>query len=101
MQCVNDPTRILVKKEEPTLEGIRQFDATVECDLSRGSFSREKKTIAMLLEWELDTLRDLLTSVTTRQAVILCNTSRNVDWFTQKVCARVFTASPLMNLSSL
>ncbi|CAM4844050.1 unnamed protein product [Rotaria magnacalcarata] len=59
---MNDPVKILVKKEESTLNGIRQFYVTVE---------RE--------EWKLDTLCDLYEALTITQAVIFCNTRRKVD----------------------
>merc|ERR1719323_2826681 len=58
---MRDPIRILVKKEELTLEGIRQFYVSVE---------RE--------EWKLDTLCDLYETLTITQAVIFCNTRRKV-----------------------
>merc|ERR1711872_530185 len=60
---MRDPIRILVKKEELTLEGIRQFYISVE---------RE--------EWKLDTLCDLYETLTITQAVIFSNTRRKVDW---------------------
>merc|ERR1712088_143987 len=52
---MREPVRILVKKEELTLEGIRQFYISVE---------RE--------EWKLDTLCDLYETLTITQAVIFC-----------------------------
>merc|ERR1711934_247379 len=70
------PVRILVKKEELTLEGIRQFYISVE---------RE--------EWKLDTLCDLYETLTITQAVIFCNTRRKVDWLTEKMHQRDFTVS--------
>jgi translation initiation factor 4A len=75
---MNDPIKILVKKEELTLEGIRQFYVTVE---------RE--------EWKLDTLCDLYETVTIAQAVIFCNTRRKVDWLTEKMRGRDFTVSAM------
>merc|ERR1712053_63758 len=68
---MRDPIRILVKKEELTLEGIRQFYISVE---------RE--------EWKLDTLCDLYETLTITQAVIFCNTRRKVDWLTEKMHLR-------------
>jgi len=70
--------RILVKKEELTLEGIRQFYVQVE---------RE--------DWKLDTLCDLYETLTITQAVIFCNTRRKVDWLTEKMHARDFTVSAM------
>merc|ERR1712080_331259 len=75
---MRDPVRILVKKEELTLEGIRQFYVSVE---------RE--------EWKLDTLCDLYETLTITQAVIFCNTRRKVDWLTEKMHSRDFTVSAM------
>jgi len=75
---MRDPIKILVKKEELTLEGIRQFYIEVE---------RE--------EWKLDTLCDLYETLTITQAVIFCNTRRKVDWLTEKMHGRHFTVSAM------
>jgi len=73
---MNSPIRILVKRDELTLEGIKQFYVAVE---------RE--------EWKLDTLCDLYDTLNITQAVIFCNTRRKVDWLTEKMRAREFTVS--------
>jgi len=73
---MNSPVRILVKRDELTLEGIKQFYISVE---------RE--------EWKLDTLCDLYDTLNITQAVIFCNTRRKVDWLTDKMRAREFTVS--------
>merc|ERR1712165_126170 len=75
---MRSPIRILVKKEELALEGIRQFYVAVE---------RE--------EWKLDTLCDLYETLTITQAVIFCNTRRKVDWLTEKMHQRDFTVSAM------
>eukprot|EP00842_Homolaphlyctis_polyrhiza_P005060 jgi/Hompol1/5555/HPOL_004538-RA len=75
---MNDPKRILVKRDELTLEGIRQFLIAVEKE-----------------DWKLDTLCDLYESVTVTQAVIFCNTKRKVDWLTDQMRSRDFTVSAL------
>ena len=75
---MRDPIRILVKKEELTLEGIKQFYISVE---------RE--------EWKLDTLCDLYETLSITQAVIFCNTRRKVDWLTEKMLGRDFTVSAM------
>jgi len=75
---MREPIRILVKKEELTLEGIRQFYISVE---------RE--------DWKLDTLCDLYETLTITQAVIFCNTRRKVDWLTEKMHGRDFTVSAM------
>lgn len=73
---MRDPIRILVKKEELTLEGIRQFYINVERD-----------------DWKLDTLCDLYETLTIAQAVIFCNTRRKVEWLAEKMGSRDFTVS--------
>jgi len=75
---MRDPIRILVKRDELTLEGIKQFYIAVE---------RE--------EWKLDTLCDLYETLTITQAIIYCNTRRKVDWLTEKMQSRDFTVSAM------
>jgi len=75
---MRDPIRILVKRDELTLEGIKQFFVAVE---------RE--------EWKLDTLCDLYETLTITQAIIYCNTRRKVDWLTEKMQERDFTVSAM------
>jgi ATP-dependent RNA helicase len=58
---MTDPIKILVKRDELTLEGIKQFFVAVE---------RE--------EWKFDTLCDLYDTLTITQAVIFVNTKRKV-----------------------
>ncbi|XP_059082038.1 eukaryotic initiation factor 4A-I-like [Tigriopus californicus] len=77
-QFMRDPKRILVKKEELTLEGIRQFYVYVEQE-----------------DWKMDTLCDLYETLTITQAVIFCNTRRKVDWLTDKMHERDFTVSAM------
>mmetsp|Transcript_16692 Transcript_16692/g.39294 ORF Transcript_16692/g.39294 Transcript_16692/m.39294 type:complete len:412 (+) Transcript_16692:40-1275(+) len=75
---MREPVRILVKKDELTLEGIKQFYIAVE---------RE--------EWKLDTLCDLYETLTITQAIIYVNTRRKVDWLLDKMTSRDFTVSAL------
>ncbi|CAF3148108.1 unnamed protein product [Rotaria sp. Silwood2] len=75
---MHDPIKVIIKREERTLEGIRQFYVNVE---------RE--------EWKLDTLYDLFDTLTMTQAVIFCNTYQKIDWLTEKLRARNFTVSVL------
>ena len=75
---MRDPIRILVKRDELTLEGIKQFYIAVE---------RE--------DWKLETLCDLYETLTITQAVIFCNTRRKVEWLTEKMTARSFTVSAM------
>eukprot|EP00559_Dactyliosolen_fragilissimus_P006225 CAMPEP_0184871350 /NCGR_PEP_ID=MMETSP0580-20130426/40668_1 /TAXON_ID=1118495 /ORGANISM="Dactyliosolen fragilissimus" /LENGTH=414 /DNA_ID=CAMNT_0027373997 /DNA_START=625 /DNA_END=1869 /DNA_ORIENTATION=- len=73
---MREPVRILVKKDELTLEGIKQFYIAVD---------RE--------EWKLDTLCDLYETLTITQAIIYCNTRRKVDWLQEQMQERDFTVS--------
>jgi len=73
---MRDPVRILVKKDELTLEGIRQFYIAIEKE-----------------DWKLDTLCDLYETLTITQAIIYCNTRRRVDWLAEQMGKRDFTIS--------
>jgi len=75
---MTDPIRILVKRDELTLEGIKQFFVAVD---------RE--------EWKFDTLCDLYDTLTITQAVIFCNTKRKVDWLTEQMRQANFTVSSM------
>eukprot|EP00128_Syssomonas_multiformis_P005754 Colp12_sorted_trinity150504_noHs@28397 len=75
---MTEPIRILVKRDELTLEGIKQFFVAVE---------RE--------EWKFETLCDLYDTLTITQAVIFCNTRRKVDWLTEKMREQNFTVSSI------
>ena len=71
---MNDPVRILVKRDELTLEGITQFFVAVEKE-----------------EWKFDTLSDLYDTLTITQAVIFCNTKTKVEWLAGKMKESHFT----------
>lgn len=75
---MQDPVRILVKRDELTLEGIKQFFVAVEKE-----------------EWKFDTLCDLYDILTITQAVIFCNTKLKVDWLTTKMREANFTVSSM------
>lgn len=75
---MTDPVRILVKRDELTLEGIRQFFVAVEKE-----------------DWKFDTLCDLYDTLTVAQAVIFCNTRKKVDWLSQKMRENRFTVSAM------
>jgi translation initiation factor 4A len=77
---MRDPIRILVKKEELTLEGIKQFYVMVDKE-----------------EWKFETLCDLYDTLTITQAVIFCNTRRKVDWLTEKMSQKDFTVSHMVS----
>jgi len=73
---MRDAVRILVKKDELTLEGIRQFYVAIE---------RE--------EWKLETLCDLYETLTITQAIIYCNTRRKVDFVSDQLQRHDHTVS--------
>ncbi len=73
---MNKPVRILVKRDELTLEGIKQFYVNVEKE-----------------EWKLDTLCDLYETLRITQSVIFANTRRKVDWLTDQMRTRDHTVS--------
>jgi len=75
---MRDPIRILVKRDELTLEGIKQFYVAVEKE-----------------SWKLDTLCDLYQTLTITQAIIYCNTRRKVDWLTDCMSQRDHTVSAM------
>jgi len=75
---MNNPIRILVKRDELTLEGIKQFFVAVEKE-----------------EWKFDTLCDLYDALTITQAVIFCNTKKKVDWLTEKMTKANFTVASM------
>ena len=75
---MTDPVRILVKRDELTLEGLKQYFIAVEKE-----------------DWKFDTLCDLYETLTITQAVIFCNTRRKVDWLTEKMREANFTVSSM------
>uniref|UniRef100_A0ACD5XTJ4 Uncharacterized protein n=1 Tax=Avena sativa TaxID=4498 RepID=A0ACD5XTJ4_AVESA len=75
---MTDPVRILVKRDELTSEGIKQFFVAVEKE-----------------EWKFETLCDLYDTLTITQAVIFCNTKRKVDWLTERMRTNNFTVSAM------
>jgi len=75
---MRNPVRILVQKEELTLEGIKQFYINVTKE-----------------EWKFDTLCDLYDTLSITQAVIFCNTRRKVEWLTENMRLKTFTVSAM------
>ncbi|EEB07775.1 ATP-dependent RNA helicase [Schizosaccharomyces japonicus yFS275] len=73
-----DPVRILVKRDELTLEGLKQYFIAVEKE-----------------EWKFDTLCDLYDTLTITQAVIFCNSRRKVDWLAEKMREANFTVTSM------
>ena len=77
-QFMRDPIRILVKKDELTLEGIKQYYIAIEKD-----------------DWKFDTLCDLYENLDIAQAIIYCNTRKRVDQVTQSMTEKDFVVSAM------
>jgi len=75
---MTNPVKILVSRDELTLDGIKQFFVAVEKE-----------------EWKFDTLCDLYETLTITQAVIFCNTKRKVEWLGKKMRDHDFTVSTM------
>eukprot|EP00826_Nyctotherus_ovalis_P063681 TRINITY_DN933_c0_g1_i11.p1 TRINITY_DN933_c0_g1~~TRINITY_DN933_c0_g1_i11.p1 ORF type:complete len:403 (-),score=141.70 TRINITY_DN933_c0_g1_i11:53-1261(-) len=73
---MNDPVRILVKRDELTLDQIKQFFVAVEKD-----------------EHKFETLCDLYDTLTITQAVIFCNKRERVEWLKRKMIEANFTVT--------
>ena len=71
---MHEPVKILVKRDELTLQGIKQFFAAVEKE-----------------EVKFDTLCDLYDTLVITQSVIFCNTKKKVDWLAEKLRENNFT----------
>merc|ERR1712224_1046249 len=75
---MRDPVRILVKKEQLTLDGIKQFYVAVGEE-----------------DFKIDTLCDLYEHLTITQAIIFCNKKQTVNFVADKLTQRDFTVSVL------
>lgn len=77
-EFMRDPIRILVKKEQLTLEGIKQFYVDVQKE-----------------EWKLETLMDLYATLSITQSVIFCNSRRKVQYLAEKMDENAHTVSSM------
>lgn len=77
-RLLTSPVRILVRRDDLTLEGIRQFYVAVDKE-----------------EWKFDTLCDLYDSLTITQAVIFVNSRKKVDWLAAQLRAANFTVAAM------
>jgi len=73
---MRSPVRILVKKDELTLEGIQQYYVAAEKE-----------------EWKVEILCDLYETMTVTQSIIYCNTRRRADYLEKEMSKRDFTVS--------
>ena len=71
---MNDPITILVKKEDLTLEGIKQYYIDVDNET-----------------YKFDCLCDIYSSLSVSQTIIYCNSKRKSDWIREKLLAKGFT----------
>ena len=67
---MNEPAKILVKNEQLTLEGIKQY------------------YVVLKKEWKIESLLDIYKGVDIAQAIIYCNSKRNVDYLSEEMKKR-------------
>lgn len=75
---MRDPARILVKEDEVTLKGIKQYYVPLEQE-----------------DWKLEVLMNLYMNLEINQAIIYCNTTKRVDELTEKLRDKEFTVSAI------
>ena len=75
---MDNPLRILVKKDELTLEGIKQFYITLETE-------QEK----------YDTLCDIYKTLTISQSMIYCSTKKKVEWLADQLESNGYPVSKI------
>jgi len=75
---MRDPARILVKKEDLTLEGIKQYYIPIDKE-----------------EWKMEILMDLYANLDINQALIYCNTKKRVVELADQMKAKDFTVSAI------
>jgi len=73
---MKEPIKIILKKDDVTLEGIRQYFINVDRD-----------------DFKLDTLVDLYERLSVSQSVVFVNTRRRVDMLANELDRRDFTVS--------
>ncbi|KAK6589409.1 eIF4A eukaryotic translation initiation factor 4A RNA SFII helicase [Cryptosporidium xiaoi] len=73
---MRNPLKILIPREEVSLDKIKQFYVEVE----------EEK-------WKFETLCDLYDSLAITQSIIFCNTRTKVEWLSKRMLENHFTVS--------
>jgi translation initiation factor 4A len=76
-QFMNKPVKILVKNEQLTLEGIKQY------------------YVPLKKEWKLEILLNLYKMMEISQAIIFCNSKKTVDYLTEEMTKRNFVVSSI------
>lgn len=74
----SDAVKILVNRDDISLEGIKQY--RVQCEQE---------------EFKMDTLCDLYDSLTITQAIIFCNTKVKVNWLAEQMRQQNFTVAAM------
>lgn len=75
---MRDPATILVKNEELTLDGIKQFYIAIDKE-----------------EWKFDTLVELYNNIEITQCIIYSNTKKKVEELAAKLKEKNFTVSSM------
>jgi len=73
-KVLNDPVRILIRPEQVTLEGIRQYYVDLE---------RE--------DWKYEALCDIYKQLNINQAILYCNKRQRAEWLASKMKEEGFT----------
>jgi len=73
-RVLNNPVRILVKPEQVTLEGIRQYYVDLQRD-----------------DWKYEALCDIYKQLNINQAIIYCNKRQRAEWLASKMKEEGFT----------
>jgi translation initiation factor 4A len=73
---MRNPNKLLVKSEEITLEGIKQYYLGVEQE-----------------NWKTATLYDLYENLSMKQTIIFCNSKRKAEWLKDSLMEENFTVS--------
>ena len=77
-KMMRDPKKILVKTEELTLEGIKQFYVNVERN-----------------EYKFDVLCDLYALISVSQSIIYCNSKKMVNELSYNLSSKNFTVASI------
>jgi translation initiation factor 4A len=75
---MREPVRLLIKKEEITLQGIKQFFIAIQQE-----------------QWKIETLCDLYATISVTQAIIYANTRRKVEFIAEHMLSNDFTVSQI------
>lgn len=75
---MRDPVKILVKEDELTLEGIKQFYIYLERDY-----------------YKLEALCDLFDTLSVSQSILYCNSKKSVDYLKEKLLERNFSITSI------